>query len=270
MNKIDYKPLEKPLNILFKIEIAEKTAFKDESIFKLFNIDVLPAKASFWSGHQHIEIIRKQSLIDALPDNDVDLFVQQISAALHQLTLKIGFNGMPVSVEKQNELWQKWLAIRENIASSYTGDWIDSTLTVVDQKMLPGEILTKQIKQDLFLNEYFRGIYDATFVENQFNRKREVYGLCPFPIQFNEKWILLTSENQKLIKFSGNWIGNVDQPGFNNWLKTKTDSELTEISVEGFYRIDPITGWCNALESTYLLVASNSYKKTLKITLTTN
>ena len=270
MNKIDYKSLEKPLKMLFKVEISEKTAFKDEYTFKLFDIDILPDKTSFWSGHQHIEIIRKQSLIDALPGNDVDLFVQQISAALHQLTLKIGFNGMPVSVEKQNELWQKWLAIRENVASTYTGNWIDSTLIAVDKKMLPGEALTEHTKQDLFFNEYFRGVYDANFVENNFNRKREVYGLCPFPIWFNEKWTLQTSANQKLIKFSGNWAKNVDQPRFYNWLKTKTDNDITEISVEGFYQIDPITGWCNALESTYSLIANSSYIKTLKITLTTN
>jgi len=270
MNKIDYKSLEKPLNMLFKIEISEKTAFKDEYTLKLFDIAILPDKTSFWSGHQHIEIIRKQSLIDALPGNDVDLFVQQISATLHQLTLKIGFNGMPVSVEKQNELWHKWLAIRENVTNTYTGDWIDSTLMTVDKKMLPNEALTEHIKQDLFINEYFRGVYDARFVENKFNRKREVYGLCPFPIWFNEKWTLQTSVNQKLIKFYGNWPQNVDQPGFNSWLKTKTDKDITEISVEGFYQIDPITSWCNALESTYLLMANSSYIKTLKITLTTN
>ncbi|CAH0123681.1 hypothetical protein SRABI27_03904 [Pedobacter sp. Bi27] len=270
MNKIDYKSLEKPLNMLFKVEIAEKTAFKDEYTFKLFDIDILPDKTSFWSGHQNIEILRKQSLIDALPDNDVDLFVQQISTALHQLTLKIGFNGMPVSVEKQNELWQKWLVIRENLTNTYTGDWIDSTLIAVDKKMLPSETLTEYIKQDLFLNEYFRGVYDANFVENNFSRKREVYGLCPFPIWFNEKWTLQTSENQKLIKFSGNWTKNVDQPRFDSWLKTKTDNDMTEVSVEGFYQIDPITGWCNALQSTYSLIANSSYLKTLKIILTTN
>lgn len=270
VNKIDYKSLEKPLNMLFKVEIAEKTAFKDEYTFKLFDLDILPDKTSFWSGHQHIQIIRKQSLIDALPGNDVDLFVQQISAALHQLTLKIGFNGMPVSVEKQSELWQKWLAIRENMTNSYTGDWIDSTLIAVDKKMLPGEALTEHIKQDLFLNEYFRGIYDARFVENNFSRKREVYGLCPFPIRFNEKWVLQTSENQKLIKFSGNCTKNIEQPGFNSWLKTKTNKDITEISAKGFYQINPIIGWCNALESTYSLIANNSYIKTLKITLTTN
>lgn len=270
MNKIDYKSLVKPLNMLFKVEISEKTAFKDEYTFRLFDIDILPDKTSFWSGHQNIKIIRKQSLIDALPGNDVDLFVQLISATLHQLTLKIGFNGMPISVEKQNELWQKWLTIRENVASTYTGDWIDSTLIAVDKKMLPGEALTAHIKQDLFLNEYFRGVYDACFVENDFSQKREVYGLCPFPICFNEKWTLQTLENQKLIKFSGNWAKNVDQPGFYSWLKTKTDNDITEISVEGFYQIDPITGWCNALESTYLLIANSSYIKTLKITLTTN
>jgi len=269
MSKIQYKSLEKTLNMLCKVEITEQTALKHEDFIRLFNVEIFPHKTSFWSGNQHIEIIRKPILPNVLPNNNADAFAQQVSATLHQLTLKLGLNGAPVTIEKQTELWQKWLNIRKNLADTFTGDWVEPALTEIDKKMLPGETLMHYIMQDLFLNEYFRNIYDAPFIGNTFYCKRTVHALCPFPIQINEKWLLYTSATEQLITFSGKWDKIHNQPGINNWLKTKTDDYLSEIRINGQYQLDQRTGWCNALESCYTL-STNSYKKTLKITLTTN
>ncbi len=269
MGKIQYKPLEKTLNMLLRIEISEKTAQKDKYSLKAFDVNILPAKVSFWTGHQNIEIIRKPFEISHLPNNEADAFVQQVSPLLNHLTLKLGFNGMPTNIEKQHGLWQKWLVIRTNLSASYTGDWIKKALSEIDEKLLPGEGLTPYIMQDMFLNEYFRNVYNASFIENFFYGKRIIYGLCPSPIQFNEKWILQTSPSRQFINFSGEWDKTYDQAGFNNWLKNKTEYVNAEIVANGFYQIDHITGWCNSLESNYRL-STNDYERTLKIVLTTN
>ncbi|QNN43830.1 hypothetical protein [Pedobacter roseus] len=269
MSKILYKPLEKPLSMLCKVEITEKTGNKEDYFFKTFSVEIFPHKTSFWSGNQNIDIVRKPISPNNLPDNNADAFAQQISAVLYQLTIKLGLNGVPSAVEKQHELWQKWLNIRENLADTFTGDWVEPALTKLDVKMLPGETLTPYIMQDIFLNEYFRNIYDAAFIGNNFYCKRTVYGLCPSPIQFNEKWLLQDSATGQSIKFSGKWDKIPDQAGFDDWLKTKTDDHLSEIRIEGLYQLDHITGWCNAIESFYTLT-TNRYRKTLTITLTTN
>jgi len=270
MDKILYKSLTTPLKLLFKVEVSEKTRFKEDYTVKLFEIDILPDETSFWSGHQNIEILRKPNLMNGLANNDADAFVQQVSTILHQLTLKLGFSGMPISIEKQNMLWLKWLTIRTNLVNSYTGDWIDFALNEIDKKMLPGQALTKHIMEDLFFNEYFRGVYDVSFNYNTFNCKRLVYGLCPTPIRLNEKWLLQTSATGQSITFTGECENLSGLTNSSNWFKTKTDNDITAIRVEGFYHIDQITGWCNALESNYFLTANNDYEKTLKVMLTTN
>ncbi|SHF39625.1 hypothetical protein [Pedobacter caeni] len=270
MSKIRYKALEQPLKMLYKVEISEKTLEKETTSLRLFEIDIVPEKVSFWSGNQNIEIVRKPSMVSGIPDNSVDAFVQQIAVALHQLTFKLGFNGMPVCVEKQDELWRKWLTIRSNIADSYTGDWVDKALCEIDQKMLPSDQLTQNIMQDLFLNEYFRNVYDFAFVEDQFKRRRTVYGLCPLPLQFIETWTRQSSTEGQMISFSGRCNESSNTSDFKNWLKTKTNDQLSQISVNGSYQINSNTGWCNALDSSYSLVANNSYEKTIKVTLTTN
>ncbi|GAA4212923.1 hypothetical protein GCM10022289_44420 [Pedobacter jeongneungensis] len=269
MSKIQYKSLNKPLSMLGKIEIAEKTALKGEDFINFFSVEIFPHKTSAWYGNQSIEIIRKPIPSGALLTNNADVFARQVSATLNQLTLKLGLNGVPVTIEKQNELWQRWLNIRSNLANTFTGNWVEPALAEIDKKILPGKTFTHYIMQDLFLNEYFRNIYDASFTGNAFYSKRTVHGLCPFPIQFNEKWLLHTSATEQSINFSGKWDKIADQSGFKEWLKNKTDDRLGEIRVEGQYQLDPVTGWCNALESCYSLT-TNSYKKTLKITLTTN
>lgn len=270
MSKIRYKTLEKSLKMLLKVEISEIAAAKEESTLRIFEIDIIPGKASFWSGNQCIVITRKPSDLDGLPNNNTDFFVQQIAAALSQLTLRIGANGIPVEIEKQDELWRKWLGIRENLADRYTGDWVDEKLSQVDQKMLPSDKLLQNIMQDMFLNEYFRGIYDVSFDGDSFMRQRTVYGVCPFPLQFNEKWTLQSSENAQLIKFSGNWNEQTIPKDFNRWLKSKTADALTQITIDGFYQVSTDTGWCNALHSNYTLIAGSGYEKTIKVTLTTN
>lgn len=269
MGKIEYKPLEKPLSMSLKIEISEKTAQKDTYSLKVFDVNILPAKVSFWSGHQNIEIVREPVTISGLPYNDADAFVQQVSTLLNHLTLKLDFNGMPINIEKQHELWQKWLLLRTNLYGIYTGDWIEKALTEIDEKLLPGKGLAANIMQDMFLNEYFRNVYNATFIENCFYGKRTAYGLCPSPILFNEKWILQASPAGQIINFSGKGDKINDQAGFNHWLKNKTDYVNAEIVANGFYQIDFATGWCNALESHYILNTKN-YEKTVKIVLTTN
>jgi len=267
MIKIQYKPLSSPLNMLFKVEVFEKTKNKDTNSNRLFDLQIFPQKTSFWTGEQCIEIWRKPILTDGLHNNNnTDAFVHEVSTVLHQLTLKLGFTGMPVKVEQQNELWKNWLAIRANLSIGYTGDWISSALTTIDKKMLPGETLMNHIMQDLFMNEYFRGVYDAVFTENKFSCNRKISGLCPWPIQFNEIWTL---QNAQVIKFSGEGNNPVDQSEINGWLKSKTGESKAEISVDGFYQFDHNTAWCNALESNYSLTANN-YEKKIKISLTTN
>ncbi|RBQ05465.1 hypothetical protein DRW42_15865 [Pedobacter miscanthi] len=269
MGKIEYKPLQKPLNMLLKIEVSEKTAQKDKYSLMLFEVTILPAQVSFWSGHKHIEVFRRRVETNHLPNNDADAFARQVSTLLNHLTLKLDFNGRPINIEKQQELWQNWLLLRTNLSASYRGDWIEKALTKIDKKLLPGEGLTTYILQDIFLNEYFRGVYNAFFIENSFCGKRTIYGLCASPILFNEEWTLKTSSSGQLINFSGKWDKTEAQPGVNNWLKNQIDYVNAEMEMKGFYQIDNVTGWCNSLESNYLL-SINDYKKELKIVLTTN
>lgn len=270
MSKIKYKVLEKPLKMLFKVEVSEKTTVKEDFAVRLFEIDIVPQKTSFWSGSQNIELIRTPSALSGIPANNVDAFAQQVAAVLHNLTFKMSDYGMPLRVEKQDELWQKWLAVRANLADSYAGEWVDKSLSLVDQKMLPSEKLTRNLMQDLFLNEYFRGAYGVQFSDNSFKRERTVYGLCPFPIQFNETWTLQSLENEQRINFFGKWNGIVNTDSFKQWLQAKTGTGIAQITVDGYYQISNYTGWCNALYSSYLLTAGNGYEKNIKVTLTTN
>ncbi|WP_293304972.1 hypothetical protein [Pedobacter sp. UBA5917] len=269
MGKIQYKPLEKTLNMCLEIETSEKTALNDKYSLKVFDVNISPVKVSFWSGHQNIEVFRKPVEEKLLPNNEADAFVQEASTLLNHLTIKLDFNGVPISIEKQDELWQNWLGLRANLAASYTGDWIEKTLTEIDKKLLPNKGLLPYIMQDIFLNEYFRGVYNALFIENCFYGKRIVYGLCPSPILFNEKLILQTSPTSQLINFSGKEDKIYDQSGFSSWFKNKSNYALPQIKAEGFYQIDNVTGWCNSLESNYKL-STNDYEKTLKIVLNTN
>ncbi|KQM71449.1 hypothetical protein ASE74_23410 [Pedobacter sp. Leaf216] len=269
MDRISYKPFLSPLKLFFNVEISEKTPLKVENTTRLYEIDILPDETSFWTGNQRVKIIRRLNSINDLAHNVADAFMQQVSTTLHQITLKLGHNGMPIGIEQQNELWLNWLAIRANLADSFTGNWIDFALKEIDQKMLPGAAITNYIMEDLLLNEYFRAVYDAVFQQDTFTCKRTVHGLCPFPIKLNEKWLLQTSATGHLITFSGECENLMNITDFNNWLK-KTGNQITEINSTGFYHIDHITGWCNAMESNYLLKGNNSYEKTLKIMVATN
>lgn len=252
-----------------KITISEKTDQKVESIHKGFDINIVPGKVSFWTGCQNITVFRKPDAINNLPGNDANAFVQQVSTVLNQVSLKLDFKGSPIAIEQQETLWKKWLNTRTNIENSFAGNWVEKALTTIDRKLLPGENLTSYMMQDLFLNEYFRNVYQVTFTENIFHGKRTVYGFCPAPIQFGEKWRIKPLPTGCLIKFSGQKAEIHDEPRFNRWLKTKTDDRIEEIRVDGFYQVDAATGWCNVIESHYQLTTGN-YEKTLDIFLTTH
>ncbi len=269
ISKILYKPLKEPLNMHLKITISERTDQKVKYIHKDFDINIVPGKVSFWTGSQRITVYRKPDAINNLPNNDADAFVQQVSTVLNPVSLKLNFNGSPTVIEQQETLWKKWLNTRTNIENSFAGNWVEKALTIIDRKLLPGENLTSNLMQDLFLNEYFRNVYQVNFTENIFRGERTVYGFCPAPIQFGEKWRIKPLPTGCLIKFSGKKAEIHDQPGFNRWLKTKTDDRIEEIRVDGFYQVDAATGWCNAIETRYQLTTGN-YEKTLDIFLTTH
>lgn len=256
--------------MLFNSEVVEKNKDDRKCVVKLSYIDIVPEKASFWSGDQSVQVIREAAPISSLPGNNADAFVQQVSQALQNLMFKIGFKGMPVSLEQQEQLWKNWLLLRDRLAETYTGDWVTDTLTKIDHKMRPSDQLMPIVMQDLFLNDYFRNIYDLSFDNGLAQVHRNVYGLTPEPARFNETWKLTSSAEHHVVKFSGKADGNNISQSLRTWIKNKSGHEPanTRIIGRGFFEVNKETGWCSSFESTYSLSTESGFEKIVRITLT--
>ncbi|MBB6273767.1 hypothetical protein HDF26_004227 [Pedobacter cryoconitis] len=267
---IPYKALQKTLKMMFTSEITEKKGQDYKNLIRLTYVDIIPEKSSFWSGEQGVKVIRETAPVHHLPENRADAFVQQVSNALYHLNFKIGHKGMPVSLEKQDELWKRWLMLRELLADSFTGDWVDEMLTKVDLKMLPSPDLFPQVMEDLFLNEYFRNIYELKFDSGINQLQRNLYGLLPEVVKLQERWSMKSSANHYQLRFASKWTGNELGEKLNHWIKIKTGSDAEgkpEITGSGSFLVSKETGWCSSLESTYALTTGSGYEKIMKINL---
>lgn len=269
--QIPYKALTKPLKMIFKSEITERKEEDYQSSVKLTYVDIIPEKLSFWSGEQCIQVIREAAPVNSLPGNQADAFVQQVSQVLNQLVFKIGFKGMPVLLEKQDVLWKKWLSLRELLADTYTGDWVQEMLTRVDLKMIPSDKLLPMVMSDLFLNDYFRNVYEMKFDSGVSHSQQVVYGLVPVAVKLNEVWELQTSDQHFNLKFSGKCVDSDVEQNLGEWIKSKMGNEPVlkpEIISAGSFRISKETGWCSSFQSTYSFATESGFEKVMKITLT--
>jgi len=268
--QVPYKALERPLKMIFTSEITEKKDQDYKNLLRLTYIDIIPEKLSFWSGEQAVKIIRETAPVHSLPNNNADAFVHQVSHALYHLNFKIGYKGMPVLLEKQDELWKRWLALRQLLADSFTGDWVDQMLTKVDLKMVPSDQLLPQIMQDWFLSEYFRNVYELRFDSGISHLQRNLYGLIPEMVKLRETWSLKSSADHYQLRFAAKWIGNELGENLNQWIKIKTGSDAVrkpEITGSGSFNVSKETGWCSSFESTYALTTETGYEKIMKTTL---
>jgi hypothetical protein len=266
---IPYKPLNKPLKLIFDAEVNERKAHDSQSVHKVTYVNILPVKSSFWSADQLVEVTREAAPVNHFAGNNADALVQHIARALYQLRLKVNFKGMPAAIDQQDQLWQKWLHLRQLIADTYTGDWVNEVLTKVDQKMLPSAGLINTVMQDVFFNNYFRDIYDARFSNGICKIQRPVYGLTPDAIPMNETWELKQSDQKYHVKFSGSWTGHITEVQ-NNWFKVKNRRNTIgtpQITGSGSFYIEKETGWCSSFENTYAITTEYDYEKIITTTL---
>lgn len=268
---IPYKALEKPLQLTFSSEITERKEGDFKSSAKVSYVTIIPEKLSFWLGEQCIQVIREAAPVNSLSDNNADAFVQQASQALSHLTFKIGFKGMPVLLEKQDVLWKKWLLLREVLANTYIGDWVGERLTEIDLKMLLSDQLMNFVMRDLFLNDYFRNIYEIKFESGISRLQRTIYGLTPEATRLHEVWELKSSATHYNLEFSGKWKGTEISEQLEKWIKNKIDNQpllKPEITSSGSFTISKETGWCSSFESNYVLITESGFEKVIKIKLT--
>lgn len=270
-NQIPYKVLSNPLKLLFNAVIEERGTGYIENASRLTYVDIIPEKASFWSGTQAVQVIREAAPVNILTVNNADAFVQHAAQALYQLCFKMDYSGMPASLEQQDKLWQNWMQLRQILSDTYTGDWVNKTLTAIDHKMLPSNNLLQTTMQDVFFNNYFRNIYTPQFTGGKAQVNRNVYGLIPGALAVSETWDLEETDKSFEVKFTGNWQrgGNISELQ-NKWLKNKSNRitiTAPEIRGSGYFTVNKSTGWCSAFESTYVLNTEYEYEKTITTTL---
>ena len=268
-SQIPYKALSKPLKLLFNATIDEMGSESIENMSRLTYVDILPSKASFWSGTQAVQVIREAAPVNTSTNNNADAFVQHAAQALYNLCFKMDYSGMPASLEQHDKLWQKWMELRLLLADTYTGDWVNKMLTTIDQKMLPSNNLLQTTMQDVFFNNYFRNIYEPKFTGGVAQVNRTVFGLMPGAIAVNETWQLNETDKNFEVKFTGKWHGGNISETQNRWLKNKNNGtvDTPQISGSGYFTVNKDSGWCSAFESTYTVYTGTEYKKTITTTL---
>lgn len=269
LSKIPYKALKTELKFIYQSEVAEMKDGKRNSVSRISYIDLLPAKASFWSGDQTLQVIRKSAALNSLSGNKADAFVQQAATVLHQLRFRIGLKGMPAALEDQDLLWKSWMNTRGYLADSYSGDWVNDTLSKIDTQLKPSDHLLNTVMKDMFLNDYFRNIYSNNFENGQLVMEREINGLTPLAIPIKEKMQLKEETENYEVLFSGRCTNPRIKNDLNQWLKSSRNlvSADIEITSSGFLLVNKKNGWCSAFESNYALSSGNDFEKTVKLTL---
>ncbi|RFZ89976.1 hypothetical protein D0C36_23755 [Mucilaginibacter conchicola] len=267
--QIPYKPLSQPLKLLFNATINERGSDSIDSASRLTYVDIVPSKTSFWSGTQGVQVIREAAPVNASSDNNADAFIQHAAQALYNLHFQIDYSGMPSSLERQEKLWQNWMQLRLLLADTYSGDWVDKTLTVIDHKMLPSDKLLDTTMQDIFFNNYFRNIYTPKFSDGTTQVNRNVFGLMPGAMPVYETWQVGETAKTFEVKFTGNWRGGNLTEIQTRWLKHKSNLTMAEAQLRGsgYFTVNKDTGWCSAFESTYTLLAGGEFEKTITTTL---
>ena len=272
LSKIPYKALKTELKFIYQTEIAEMMDGKRNNISRISYVDLLPAKTSFWSGDQTLQVIRKSAALNSLSGNNADAFVQQAATVLHQLRFRIGLKGMPAALEDQDLLWKSWMDTRGYLADSYTGDWVNQALSKIDKQLKPSDQLLNTVMKDMFLNDYFRNLYSRDFEEGQLVVEREINGLTPLTIPIKEKLQLKEGAENYEVLFSGRCTDSRIKNDLNNWLENSSRNLLPadiEITSSGFLLINKKTGWCSAFESNYAISSGSDFEKTVKLTLKT-
>lgn len=260
-DKIPYKTLKKPMDFVFSTEVTERRGTGIKQSFKSFYISIIPSKESFWSGLQIVRFVRSAGPLNVLSGNKADLFVQDAAKIIYDLEFKIDFEGKPSGLKDEDALWKKWLALRENLAESYSGEWVDAALSKIDKRMRPSLELFPMLMKDLFFSIYFK----------KKGTEWPDYSLLPLMIPFKEKSVLRVNAQNYEIDYSGEWTGADPDQHILHYIRKLVDDALYEdhftIQSFGSNSIDKETGWCNGFIHNYLLDAEDLYQKQVIIKL---
>lgn len=159
-NTIQFNPSNEIKNYAIEVEIGVS---EDEIITINYNATVC------WElknrlGEYVISVRFKNFLINQnKPELLMEILAERCREPINDLKLLASKESKVVDVLNHDEITQKWQRTKEDLRKEYSGKLFERYLELQENTISNKEFLLEKLKKDIFISQFFSGIYNINF-----------------------------------------------------------------------------------------------------------
>jgi hypothetical protein len=169
-----YNPTNEPVNYIVKSQVID--GFQDEDEY--FECEFSLRKISESKGKFIIEVIQKNVLVNNKDlESKIEILAKKCTDCLYPMQISVNKNGVFESIINFDELKKKWEESKPNLQEDFTGFIFEEYIKKMDYQMRNAEMVTKSLKNNIFMQHLFFPLYDLKFSNDLKQNQQFAIGL---------------------------------------------------------------------------------------------